>query len=226
MMNQGTDGIIRLEVVEISKSFEIKKQKTEVIKNFSYTFENGNLYVIKGSSGCGKSTLLSMISLLQTCDEGSISINGKRVDFLSEQEKQKILLSQIGIVFQDSNLLNGLTVLDNIVLAAVCEKVDTKEKIYHHANELLKLLQIENKKESYPPQISGGERQRAGIARAILNNPDILICDEPISSLDEENSNIIIKFITEYCHKENKLVIVSCHSSQFDDVADEIIKMG
>lgn len=210
----------------ISKSFVIKKQKADVVERFSYVFKSGCLYVIKGSSGCGKSTLLSMISLLQECDEGKIWIDERRVDDISEQEKQKLLLDKIGIVFQDSNLLTGLNVFDNIILAAICEKVATREEVIKRADDLLKILQIERVRESYPMQISGGERQRAGIARAIINNPDILICDEPISSLDEENSDIIIRFLSEYCHAENKIVIVSCHSSMFDSVADEIIKMG
>lgn len=215
-----------LECVGLMKSFVVKKQRLEVVKNFSHIFESGHLYIIKGSSGCGKSTLLSIISLLQGCDEGEVRINGTRVDNLQEWEKQKLLLTRIGIVFQESNLLAGLNVFDNVIVAAICEKIDTPESIRKRAEELLKLLQIENVCESYPMQISGGERQRAGIARAILSNPDILICDEPISSLDEKNTEIIIQFLSEYCHNENKLVIVSCHSSQFDSVADEIIKLG
>lgn len=216
----------QLKTDHITKAFVINKQKQIVVDKFTHTFSSGNLYVMKGSSGCGKSTLLSMISLLQDCDEGCIYINDERADNLSEQEKQRMRLLKLGIVFQDSNLLNGLNVFDNIVLAAHCEKTDTKENISRRAEELLELLHIHNRKTSYPLQLSGGERQRAGIARAIFNNPDILICDEPISSLDEENADTIIQFLSEYCHKENKLVIVSCHSSQFDASADEIIKMG
>ena len=222
---QDTTASSTLQCSNLKKTFTINGTKMTVVNDFSHVFESGKLYVIKGSSGCGKSTLLSMISLLQNTDQGEILISGRRVDKLDEHEKQKVLLNEIGIVFQDSNLLPGLSVYDNIILAATCEKNDTPENIRNRAQHLIKLLQIEKVQNSFPMQISGGERQRAGIARAIMNNPNLLVCDEPISSLDEENSEIIFHFLSEYCHQENKIVIVSCHSSMFDSEADEILKM-
>lgn len=214
-----------LDCKSLKKIYKINGKKMDVVDDFSYEFKSGRLYVIKGSSGCGKSTLLSMISLLQKCDGGEVTITGRRVDNLREKDKQKILLNDIGIVFQDSNLLNGLNIYDNIILPSAIEKSKSKQDIAERAEELLNMLNIKHIKESYPMQVSGGEKQRAGIARAIMNDPDILICDEPISSLDEENANTIISFLSDYCHKENKIVIVTCHSSLFDDAADEIIKM-
>lgn len=214
-----------LKCVDLKKSFNVKGNTINVVNSFNHEFQRGKLYVIKGSSGCGKSTLLSMISLLQECDSGEIKIENKRVDDLSEGEKQKLLLNNIGIVFQDSNLLNGLNIYDNIVLPSMFEKKEDKSDIKKRATSLLSMLNIKHISESYPPQVSGGEKQRAGIARAIMNDPDILICDEPVSSLDEENSKIIIRILSDYCHKENKIVIVTCHSSAFDKDADEIIKM-
>lgn len=214
-----------VEVKNIKKSFIVNKKTLSVIDGFSHKFESGKLYVLKGSSGCGKSTLLSILSLLQSCDDGSIYYDDNRVDNLSLEKKNKILRDSIGIVFQDSNLLSGLNIYDNIVLVSMCEKVDTNENIRLRAEKLIDILQIKNIINSFPAEVSGGERQRAGIARAIMNNPQLLVCDEPISSLDEENANKIISFLNDYCHKENKVVIVSCHSSQFDKIADEIIKM-
>lgn len=214
-----------VEVKNIKKSFIVNKKPLNIIDGFSHKFVSGKLYVLKGSSGCGKSTLLSIISLLQDCDDGCIYYDNNRIDNIAINEKSKILRDNIGIVFQDSNLLTGLNIYDNIILVSVCEKVNTNENIYSRANELINILKIENIVNSFPAEVSGGERQRAGIARAIMNNPDLLICDEPISSLDEENANKIICFLNDYCHKENKVVIVSCHSSQFDKFADEIIDM-
>lgn len=224
-MSKIKETIHTLQCNNLKKTFTINGTQITIVKDFSYSFESGKLYVIKGSSGCGKSTLLSMLSLLQESDEGEILISGCKVNHLDECARQKILFNQIGIVFQDSNLLPGLTVFENIILASFCEKSDTKENIRLRATHLIKLLQIEKVQNSYPLQISGGERQRTGIARAIMNNPDILICDEPISNLDEENSKTIIHFLSKYCHQENKIVIVSCHSSMFDNEADEILKM-
>lgn len=214
-----------LKCVDLKKTFYVKGNTVNVVNSFTHEFSSGKLYVIKGSSGCGKSTLLSMISLLQNCDSGEIIIGDKRVDDLSESEKQKLLLNNIGIVFQDSNLLNGLNICNNIVLPSMLEKKENKNSIKKRAMSLLSMLNIKHISCSFPPQVSGGEKQRAGIARAIMNDPDILICDEPISSLDEENSKIIIRILSDYCHKENKIVIVTCHSSAFDEDADEIIKM-
>lgn len=220
------DKIYTLRCEDICKSYKIHGSKVDVIDHFSFTFESGNLYIIKGSSGSGKSTLLSLLALIQKCDCGQIYLSDHRVDNLDEHEKQKILLDKIGIVFQDSNLLNGLSNYDNIILALTCEKRYPTEEILKRANKIIALLGIEQIRDSFPMQSSGGERQRAGIARAIINDPDILFCDEPISSLDESNANIIIRFLADYCHSENKIVIVSCHSSAFDSVADKIIQMG
>lgn len=211
---------------DICKSYKIHGSNVDVIDHFSFTFESGNLYIIKGSSGSGKSTLLSLLALIQKCDSGLIYLLEKRVDNLDEHEKQKILLDRIGIVFQDSNLLNGLSNYDNIILASTCEKRHPLGEIIERANTIIALLGIEQIRDSFPMQSSGGERQRTGIARAIMNDPDILFCDEPISSLDETNANIIIRFLADYCHNENKIVIVSCHSSAFDSVADKIIRLG
>lgn len=216
---------MQVEVDNLQKSFRVKKRKLTVVDHYSATFQSGKMYILKGSSGCGKTTLLSLLSLVDTNDGGRILFNGERVDDLSPEKRCGIIRKHIGIVFQESNLLSGLNILDNIVLVSICERVANKNIIYARAQELLKTLHIEDKAQAYPAEVSGGEKQRAGIARAIINDPEILICDEPISSLDSENADVIIHFLDEYCHKHNKLVIVSCHSNQFDDVADTIIKL-
>lgn len=215
-----------LECRKLCKTFNINNKTVRVVDEFSYVFQSGKLYVLKGSSGSGKSTLLSLLSLIQECECGEIYLSNQRVDNLDEHEKQLLLLKKFGVVFQDSNLLTGLTVYDNIILASACENSLCPEQIASRAKENMMLLGLEEISGSYPMQISGGERQRSGIARAIMNNPAVLICDEPISSLDEDNAGIIIRFLTDYCHRENKIVIISCHSSAFDDQADAIIHMG
>lgn len=214
---------MNIQVNSLNKSFIINKKNKHIISNFSHEFKSGELYVVKGSSGCGKSTLLSMLALIQNGDSGEILHNDKRVDNISFSKKSEILRKHIGIVFQDSNLLNGMNVMDNIILVSVCEKLLSKEEAFKKARKILAMLKLEDREKSYPMELSGGERQRIGIARAMLVDPEILICDEPVSSLDEENVNIIVDFLSEYCHTENKVVIVSCHSSQFDDLASEII---
>lgn len=214
-----------VEARNIRKTFRTYGKDRVIINDFSKNFERGKMYVFKGGSGCGKSTLLSILSLIQKSDGGEILFNGQRVDSLSSIKKSEIIRKHIGIVFQDSNLLSGLTLLDNIVLVSLCERTANKSYVYERAKALMEDFKIDKLAYSYPTIVSGGERQRAGIIRAILNDPDILICDEPISSLDEENANIIIRFLDEYCHNHNKLVILSCHNKDFDDVADQVIQM-
>lgn len=214
-----------VQVKNLRKSFRIHGKEQVVINDYSQVFESGKMYVFKGGSGCGKSTLLSMISLIQKSDGGEILFNDERVDILSSTKKSEIIRNHIGIVFQDSNLLSGLTILDNIVLVSICEKTGEKADIYKRARDLMNELNISKLADSYPLVVSGGERQRAGIIRAMINNPEILICDEPISSLDEDNAKIIIDFLDDYCHKYNKLVILSCHNKEFDHIADQVIQM-
>lgn len=216
------DRVNIIEAKNLRKAFANEKL---VVCDFSHLFEREKMYVIKGSSGCGKTTLLTMISLIQHPDSGEVLFDGKRVDTLRAKERSKVLRNRIGIIFQDSNLLNGLSVEENIVLVALCEGLMSKNEARERAHVLLEKLNISDKANSFPAELSGGERQRAGIARAIMLNPDVLICDEPISSLDKDNSDIIIRFLDEYCHREKKLVIVSCHSDQFDYAADEIISL-
>lgn len=220
-MNDG----LKLEAHDISLSYKRKNRSVAVLSNFNYTFETRKVYLVKGSSGSGKTTLLSILALIQNSDSGQIRMNGQRVDHLSNEEKCKIRRETIGIAFQEPNFIQGLSVKDNIVLTSMCEKLADKKTVYSKCEEITQILKINDKMEAKPNELSGGERQRANIARAVISNPDIVICDEPVANLDEENGNIIVDFLQKYSKEHNKTVIISCHTNNFDTIADEVIQM-
>lgn len=216
---------MRVEVKHLEKSYRRKKQEVSIIKDFNYTFESGKMYVIKGESGKGKTTLLTMIGLLQDSDSGEILYDGQIVSNLSNTEQCKIRRDYIGIVYQDFNLFHNLTVLDNVVLVNNCMNPREKKKNCEKATCLLEQFGLQNRIQYYPLELSGGEQQRVGLVRAIMNQPDLLLCDEPISNLDSDNCQRIVKYIDEYCHNQGKIVIVSSHDNSFDEYADEVIRL-
>lgn len=210
----------------ISKSYRHKKSEIEIIKDFNHTFTSGNLYLIKGASGRGKTTLLTIIALLQEFDDGELFFDNVVISRLSSAEKAKIRREKIGIIFQDYNLFNELTVLDNVIMAEMlCEKCTSENTraIKKRARDCIELLGLTKRMDMPTKFLSGGEQQRTSIARAILKEPAVLICDEPISNLDADNTERIVEFIDDFCHKKNGIAIVSSHEQAFDACADKIV---
>ncbi|GMQ61066.1 ATP-binding cassette domain-containing protein [Vallitalea maricola] len=214
-----------IKVEHLSKQFVKKKRRINVINDFNYEFQSGKLYLIKGESGKGKTTLLTLLAFLQKEDGGKIIFNDIIVSNLKQEEKCNLRRKEIGIVFQDYNLFDNLTVMDNVVIVDVLKNKVNKQEIYNKAKGIIKLLGLEDRINHYPYELSGGEQQRVGIARAILKNPSVLICDEPVSNLDKDNAVNIVEFIDGYCHNKNKIVIVASHDDYFDDCADYVINL-
>lgn len=214
-----------IKVEHLSKQFVKKKRRINVINDFNYEFQSGKLYLIKGESGKGKTTLLTLLAFLQKEDGGKIIFNDIIVSNLKQEEKCNLRRKEIGIVFQDYNLFDNLTVMDNVVIVDVLKNKINKEEIYNKAKDIIGILGLQDRINHYPYELSGGEQQRVGIARAILKNPSILICDEPVSNLDKDNAVNIVEFIDGYCHNKNKIVIVASHDDYFDDCADYVINL-
>lgn len=210
----------------ISKSYFYKKNEINILNNFSYTFKSGNMYLVKGESGKGKTTLLTMVALLQDYDKGEIFFGEEAIGKLSSSEKAKMRREKIGIIFQDYNLFHELTILDNVMMAEMlCSKQLRKEaaSIEERARECIELLGL-TKRINIPTKfLSGGEQQRTSIARAIIKNPALLVCDEPVSSLDPSNTKHIVDFMDDFCHKKGGIAIISSHEESFDTLADEVI---
>ncbi|MCL6590266.1 MAG: ATP-binding cassette domain-containing protein [Firmicutes bacterium] len=216
---------MKIVLKNIMKSYNKGRKKVSIINDFSYTFDSNKLYVVKGDSGKGKTTLLTIIGLLQKEDAGEIFFDDEKVNNLTNEQKCSIRRNKIGIVFQDFNLFDSLNVIDNIILPELEGNKEKKGIALEKAKPVLDLLNISGKVTNFPFELSGGEKQRVGIARAILKDPDILICDEPISNLDDNNAKAIVDFIRNYCAEKKKLCIVTSHNAIFDQYADDIINL-
>lgn len=176
------------------------------VKNFSLTVEPGSITGIVGKSGSGKSTLLKMLNFIEQPTEGEIIFEDKEINHVSKKIIRKYK-EKIGMVFQNYNLLNNLNVYQNIALPL---KIINKED-KHKVNELIEFVGLEGKINSYPAQLSGGEKQRVALARSLVRNPDILLCDEATSSLDEHNTEIIIKMLKNINKEFNITIIFVTH---------------
>ena len=195
-----------IEVFNVSKSFKIdEKRKLDVLKNISFVLPDTGMYFILGKSGSGKSTLLNLLEGLEDLDSGYININKKRISRRSLEEKENIFKEDIGIMFQHYNLISSITVKENIDLVKSIKGCKNEEKLEYYLNKF-KLEKLINKKVDL---LSGGEKQRVALVRALINNPPIIFADEPTGAIDKENSSIImdeLKLIS-----KDKLVLIVTH---------------
>ena len=211
-----------LELKKLSKSFKTEKT-VKVLKNLSQKFIKGKTYSIIGPSGSGKSTLLNLISLIDRPSSGSIYFDKIQVNF-DDSEKNDIFRSKkIGIVYQQNNLLPDFTALENIFLASLAVN-NNKELAILNAEKLLKKIGLSKRADHFPSQLSGGEAQRIAIARAIINDPDIILADEPTGSLDMETAKDIFELLNKQ-KKPNRLIIFATHNRFFANKADCLLEM-
>jgi putative ABC transport system ATP-binding protein len=191
-----------VELINVHKSYGL----TEVLKGVNLTIKQGDFVSIRGKSGVGKTSLFKIMGLLDSPNLGTVNIFGKDASKLNDDQKTDLRLKQMGLVFQFFNLLPSLTVLENIELPMAL--VGTKKRQRRErANELLKFFDITKLAERYPENLSGGERQRIAIIRALVNYPAMLLADEPTSSLDDENSALLIDLLNKI-RKEQKVAIL------------------
>ena len=212
-----------LEVKKIKKSFG----GLDVLKDVSFSLEEGQVLTIIGSSGSGKTTLLRCLNFLETADEGQILVNGKLLtgSHLTEEQIRENRL-HFGLVFQNFNLFPQYTVLQNITLAPTLLKQGSQEEIQKKAMELLDKVGLKQKKDAYPCQLSGGQQQRVAIARALALNPQVLCFDEPTSALDPELTGEVLRVIRGL-KEQNTTMIVVTHEMDFArSVADVVIYMA
>ena len=217
-----------IEAVNLNKSFITPRGRIDVLKDFSFSIEDGAFVGITGKSGAGKSTLLSIIAGLQKPDSGSLVING--TDLLSLDDKNLSLFrnQNIGFVSQEQSFLENFTVLDNVRLPAFLgnKKVDdgTAKTITERANQLLGSLGIAHLAQNYPNTLSGGENHRVLIARALINNPAIILADEPTDSVDLEQTQSIIKIFRGLAN-EGKTILIASHDAEALKLCDSEIKI-
>lgn len=213
------DYIITIE--DITKTYKTKKRDVEVLKNIDLTFNLGKFYAIMGPSGSGKSTLFNILGLVDTPSSGTYKINGIDTTKLTDKSSSIIRKNNIGFVFQDFNLDPYLNALENVMMPLYLNKKIKKEDREKISKDILTKLNLENRLEHFPNELSGGEAQRVAIARALVNNPNIILADEPTGNLDEELETEIFKILKSLT-KENKCVIVVSHSSKIKEYADVV----
>jgi ABC-type lipoprotein export system ATPase subunit len=211
-----------LKLKNISKHFNIEK-KIKVLKNLSYNFDKGKIYALMGPSGSGKSTLLNLISLIDRPTLGSIKFNDDLVNFTNNKKNDFFRAKNIGIIYQQNNLLSDFTALENVYLANLSINND-KDAATLKAKDLLRKIGLSNRLNHFPSQLSGGECQRVAIARAIINDPEIILADEPTGSLDLNTAKEIFQLLNNQ-KKTNRLIIFATHNRFFANKADCLLEM-
>ena len=207
---------------KISKFFSNNKKIT-VLKNINYTFSKGKIYSLMGPSGSGKSTLLNILSMIDKPSRGSLKIENNEINFSETLINDKIRSRKIGIIYQQNNLLSDFTALENVYLAGLTLNDDKKDSI-KKAKIIIKKMGLSSRENHYPSQLSGGEMQRIAIARALINQPEIILADEPTGSLDRSTAKDVFKVLYKLKNK-NRLIIYATHNRFFANMADCKLEM-
>ena len=212
-----------IELNNISKIFDNKKKIT-VLKNLNFKFKKGKIYSLSGPSGSGKSTLLNLLSLIDRPSSGNIKIDNRNINHNEIEINDKIRSSNIGIVYQEKNLLPDFTAIENVCIASLAANNNHKMA----EQESLKIIQkvgLKDRINHYPSELSGGEMQRIAISRAIVNKPRIILADEPTGSLDHENANQIFNLLFKLKNKD-RVIIFATHNRFFANKADYKISLS
>ena len=208
-----------LEIKQIKKSFGTGDSRVEVLKGIDLEIERGEFCVLLGPSGSGKSTLLNIIGGIDGADSGSITIDGERIEDMTEKKLSLYRRKHLGYIFQMYNLIPNLTVRENIEVGAYLSDKPLD------VDELLHTLGIYEHQRKLPNQLSGGQQQRTAIGRAIVKNPDILLCDEPTGALDYNTSKDILRLIETVNQKYGNTIVMVTHNDAIKDMADRVVKL-
>lgn len=208
-----------IEINDIRKSYGSMESKVEVLKGINIGIEKGEFCVLLGPSGSGKSTLLNIIGGIDDADSGYISIDGEKTENMNERSLTEYRRKHLGYIFQMYNLIPNLNIKEN---------VETGAYLSDHpldVDEILKTLGLYEHRHKLPSKLSGGQQQRCSIGRAIVKNPDILLCDEPTGALDYNTSKEILKLIETVNQKYNTTIIMVTHNEAIKDMADKVVKL-
>ncbi|MGY0694850.1 ABC transporter ATP-binding protein [Virgibacillus sp. FSP13] len=212
---------------EVKKAFTNGEVKEEILKGINLTLEKGGITALVGASGSGKSTLLTIAAGLQPASNGRVIFEGKNVSDMNQEQIRKIRASKFGFVFQFAHLVPFLTVEEQLKLMLnVSESKLTKHDQNKEIDKILGFVEMEHRKNAYPPSLSGGEKQRVAIARAIIHKPKVLFADEPTASLDSKKSKDVMLLIQELTKTLNITSLMVTHDEEMLVYADHIVKMG
>ncbi|TKW62981.1 MAG: ABC transporter ATP-binding protein [Gemella sp.] len=212
-----------LEFINVTKSYQDGNKEIEALKETNFKIEEGKFIAIIGPSGSGKSTFLTLAGGLQTPSKGQIIINGKDYTNLSEKERSKLRFNDIGFVLQASNLVPFLTAKQQLELVDRINK-EKRQKLQDQKS-LFKELGIDHLENKLPKDLSGGERQRLAIARALYNNPAIILADEPTASLDSDRAFEVVDLLSKECKEKNKSIIMVTHDNRMIEKCDHVYRM-
>ena len=207
---------------KISKSF-LTSKKILVLKKINFKFNLGKIYSIVGPSGSGKSTLLNILSLIDKPSSGTISISGNTINFINSSINDRIRAEKIGIIYQQNNLLPDFTALENVYLAKL-SLINNKKKAVDAAKVMIKKMGLIDRLNHYPSELSGGEIQRIAIARALINEPQIILADEPTGSLDQNTAKEVFNVLYKL-KNTNRIIIYATHNRYFANKADCKLEM-
>ncbi len=211
-----------IELSNLNKTF-INQKRINVLKKINYKFKKGKIYSLIGPSGSGKSTLLNLISLIDRPTSGSIAIENKPIDFTNSKKNDFLRAKKIGIIYQQDNLLSDFTAIENIYLASLAAG-NKKEFSLTQSKILLRKVGLTSRSNHYPSQLSGGEKQRVSIARALINEPQIILADEPTGSLDLETAKGVFEILKNQINP-NRLIIFATHNRFFADKSDCLLEI-
>lgn len=216
-----------LRVENLSKSYpsEEKGGKLVILEDINLMLKQGETIAITGKSGCGKSTLLSLLALLSPKDGGKIYYEGMDTDLIKDRDRARLRNEKMGFVFQNSMLLEDFSALENVAMPLMI-KGEKKKIALEKAQEYLKMVGIEERKNHRPIKLSGGERQRTAIARALITEPSVVFADEPTGSLDEKTSRIIEELLIESVRKTNRGLILVTHNPVFASKAHKVFVLS
>ena len=211
-----------IKISNLNKSFENLK-KINVLKKVSYKFKKGKIYSIIGPSGSGKSTLLNLLSLIDRPSSGSVMIDDNNINFNDSRSNDLLRAKKIGIIYQQDNLLSDFTALENIYMASLAAG-NNKELSLSKAKSLLRKVGLTSRINHFPSQLSGGEKQRISIARALINNPQIILADEPTGSLDLNTAKGIFDLLKNQINSD-RLIIFATHNRFFANKSDCLLEI-
>ncbi len=212
-----------IHIKNLSKVFQTEEIETKALNEVSITINQGEFITIMGPSGSGKSTLLNIVGLLDNATSGSYQLINQEMMGLKEQEKAKVRKQNIGFVFQNFNLIDELSVYDNIELPLIYNNVSASER-KQKVNEIAERLGISHRLKHFPQQLSGGQQQRVAVARALINNPKIILADEPTGNLDSKNGNEVMELLTDL-HAQGATILMVTHSNYDASFSQKTIVM-
>jgi ABC-type lipoprotein export system ATPase subunit len=214
-----------IKLQNVSKVYKLDGENFVALKNINLQIKEGEFTSIVGPSGCGKSTLMHIIGLLDTPSSGQISIKGKDVSNFTDNELSKLRNEFIGFVFQQFNLINKLTVLENILLPTIYNRRKLDFDPQKRVADLMERFDISEKAKSYPNKLSGGQQQRVAIARALMNKPELILADEPTGNLDSKTGARIISLLKDLNLKDKITIVVVTHDTNIAKNATRQIRM-